>query len=313
MHQQALLLPVKWDRVNGGEQKLRGAGTSCVQRHGSDGKIASYPRDWCSSFGAVRNDSWLFSYSPSVHLFLPSPPQLAKEKRTISFHKEREGNKVWNSSKQDRQARNRSEIRNMFHNGKYKRNKTATVSNLYWEDKCYWKRNHDDCNCNQLACIWTLPSATFSLHTTTRERRVNRFFVAAWSYQILAGFWDSADIHRPPLNGIDKPSFSHSDGTDHMNPPGDSERKKDHETFCSLVSSFYNLYLQILFCQCLLCSEYQLDKSLGFFFFWVICEFASIFLLPSHLNTNRCTNRLSMVVFKAPPLKLQRQHSWKNR
>lgn len=70
MHRQALLLSVlmgKRARVNGGEaqtgrerrrEQREGRGLSSgVQRRGSDGEITSCPRDRCSSFGAVRNDS----------------------------------------------------------------------------------------------------------------------------------------------------------------------------------------------------------------------------------------------------------------
>ncbi len=43
------------------------------------------------------------------------------------------------------------------------------------------------------------------------------------TYQILARFWNGTDVHRFPLNGVDEASFSHSDGTDDMNPPGSRE------------------------------------------------------------------------------------------
>lgn len=49
---------------------------------------------------------------------------------------------------------------------------------------------------------------------------------SAWTYQILAGFWDCTDIHWLPFYGIDEASFSHSYGTDDMDPPGDIAREK---------------------------------------------------------------------------------------
>lgn len=75
MHQQALPLPVNRDQVNGcmdweeGMERKKGW-KSCVQRCGSNGEIAFCPWDRSSSFGTVRNDSWLFSHSPQ-HVFCP--------------------------------------------------------------------------------------------------------------------------------------------------------------------------------------------------------------------------------------------------
>lgn len=73
-----------------GEKEGR-AGKSCVQRRGSSWEIASCPWDRFSSFGAVRNDSWLFSHSPQHICFTPCPPQLAKN---TSYPSTGEGGRV---------------------------------------------------------------------------------------------------------------------------------------------------------------------------------------------------------------------------
>lgn len=99
MHQQELRClwsGIRWmereQRLGSSDGEKEGrAGTSCVQRRGSSGEIASCPWDRFSSFGAVRNDSWLFSHSPQHICFTPCPPQLAKN---TSYPSTREGRRV---------------------------------------------------------------------------------------------------------------------------------------------------------------------------------------------------------------------------
>lgn len=44
----------------------------CLKIGSNNGEIASDPRDRCTSFGAARNDSWLFSHSPQHVCFYPT-------------------------------------------------------------------------------------------------------------------------------------------------------------------------------------------------------------------------------------------------
>lgn len=39
------------------------------------------------------------------------------------------------------------------------------------------------------------------------------------SYQSETWQWDCREVNGPPLGDVDKASFKHSDGTQHMNPP----------------------------------------------------------------------------------------------
>lgn len=47
------------------------------------------------------------------------------------------------------------------------------------------------------------------------------------THQTLPVLWDGADVHRLPLDGVDKAGLGHSDGTDHMDPPGGRRRREE--------------------------------------------------------------------------------------
>lgn len=51
-------------------------------------------------------------------------------------------------------------------------------------------------------------------------------FVSICTYQTLAGFWDSTDIHRLPVDSVDKASLWHTDGTDDVGPSEDQIRQE---------------------------------------------------------------------------------------
>lgn len=122
-----------------------------------------------------------------------------------------------------------------------------------------------------------------------RRRQINPFFASS-THQILAGFWNGSDVHWLPLNNVDEASFSYSDATDDMDPPvWHSERHTVKHCRGKISIRILTDCSQ----QLSACVYHILNSNL-------YCGF-----------TLNVTNLLSVVVFKAPPRKLQRQHSWK--
>lgn len=104
------------------------------------------------------------------------------------------------------------------------------------------------------------------------------------TYQILARVWNSADVHRLPVNGVDEASLGHSDGTDDMDPAGSGVRRQ----WQILTSKTDGTDIR---------QKKNIEKEKR----------------KKKTPKKNPTNRLSVVVFKAPPRRLQRQHSYRKR